>query len=127
MKKSGKIGDFFYRLYRDRYLYILLAPMIIWTILFKYKPLYALQIAFKDYSLFKGIEASPWTGFDHFVTFFTGPYFWRTLSNTFILNAVILLIGFPIPIILALMINEIKSKCFRKLVKTATYMPHFIS
>ncbi len=62
-------------IYRDRYLYLLLAPMIIWVILFKYKPLYGLQIAFKDYSLFKGIADSPWVGLEHFKTFFTGPYF----------------------------------------------------
>ncbi len=121
MKNTAK------RLYRDRYLYLLLAPMIIWTFLFKYKPLYALQIAFKDYSLFKGVEASPWIGFDHFVSFFTGPYFLRTLTNTFVLNAVILLIGFPIPIILALLINEVRSKGFKKWIQTATYLPHFIS
>lgn len=119
--------SFFGALYRDRFLYLLLAPMIIWTFLFKYKPLYALQIAFKDYNLYRGIEASEWVGMEHFITFFTGPYFWRTLGNTFILNAVILLIGFPVPIILALLINEVRSKSFKKWVQTATYLPHFIS
>ncbi len=123
IKKSRFLGA----LYRDRYLYLLIAPMIIWTFLFKYKPLYSLQIAFKDYNLYKGINASPWVGFEHFETFFTGPYFLRTLSNTFILNAVILVIGFPVPIILALLINEVRSKGFKKWIQTATYLPHFIS
>ncbi len=122
-----KLKQFVATLKRDKALYILIAPMMIWTFLFKYKPLYSLQIAFKDYNLFKGIEASPWIGLDHFVTFFTGPYFLRTLSNTFILNIVMLVIGFPVPIILALLINEIRSKGFKKWIQTATYLPHFIS
>ncbi len=115
------------KLYRDRYLYLLLAPMIIWIVLFKYKPLYGLQIAFKDYSLYKGIEGSPWVGLKHFKTFFTGPYFYRTIRNTFVLNFLILLIGFPAPIILALLLNEIKNIKFKRFVQTATYLPHFIS
>lgn len=122
-----KLKQFWATLNRDKYLYMLLAPMIIWTLLFKYRPLYSLQIAFKDYNLFKGVSASPWVGLEHFVTFFTGPFFWRTLGNTFILNAVILLIGFPMPIILALLINEIRSNGFKKWIQTATYLPHFIS
>lgn len=127
LKKGTKMRMFLSALYRDKYLYLLLSPMIIWTFLFKYKPYYAVQIAFKDYNLFKGIEASPWVGFEHFITFFTGPYFLRTLGNTFILNAVILLVGFPMPIILALLINEVRSKGFKKWIQTATYLPHFIS
>lgn len=122
-----KLRQFFATLKRDKALYILIAPMMIWTFLFKYKPLYSLQIAFKDYNLFKGIEASPWVGLEHFETFFTGPYFLRTLGNTFILNIVMLVIGFPVPIILALLINEIRSKGFKKWIQTATYLPHFIS
>ncbi len=122
-----KVKLFIANLYRDKYLYLLLAPMMIWTFLFKYKPLYALQIAFKDYSLFKGIEASEWVGIKHFVTFFTGPYFLRTMGNTLALNLIILVIGFPAPIILALLINEIRYKGFRKWIQTATYLPHFIS
>jgi len=122
-----KVKQFVATLNRDKYLYLLLAPMIIWTFLFKYKPLYALQIAFKDYNLYKGIEASPWVGLEHFITFFTGPYFLRTMGNTLILNLVILVVGFPMPIILALLINEVRSKNFRKWVQTATYLPHFIS
>lgn len=122
-----KVKLFISNLYRDKYLYLLLAPMMIWTFLFKYKPLYALQIAFKDYNLFKGIEASKWVGLEHFETFFTGPYFLRIMTNTLILNLMILVIGFPAPIILALLINEIRYKGFRKWIQTATYLPHFIS
>lgn len=126
-KRRMTFANFIGALKRDKYLYLLLAPMVVWTFLFKYKPLYSLQIAFKDYNLFKGVEASPWVGLEHFITFFTGPYFLRTLGNTFILNAVILVIGFPVPIILALLINEIRSKGFKKWIQTATYLPHFIS
>lgn len=124
---KSAVADLMARIWRDKQLYLLLAPMIIWVIIFKYKPLYGLQIAFKDYSIFKGISESPWVGFEHFITFFTGPYFYRTIKNTFILNALNLLIGFPIPIILALLLNEIKHKGFKKFVQTSTYLPHFIS
>lgn len=122
-----KKNKFLKNIYRDRYLYLLIAPMIVWLILFKYRPLYGLQIAFKDYSLFKGIEGSPWVGLQNFYDFFNGPYFLKTLKNTFILNFMVLIISFPIPIILALLINEIKSNNFKKVVQTATYLPHFIS
>ncbi|SHH88576.1 ABC transporter permease [Clostridium grantii] len=122
-----KFNESWTQVKKDKALYVLLAPMIIWLILFKYKPLYGLQIAFKDYNIFKGIEASKWVGFEHFITFFNGPYFLRTFGNTVILNGVMLLVSFPIPIILALLINEIRIMRFKKFIQTSIYLPHFIS
>ncbi|WP_339208337.1 ABC transporter permease subunit [Paenibacillus sp. FSL K6-3182] len=114
-------------LIRDRYLYLLLIPFLAWYIIFAYKPMYGLQIAFKDFSVYKGIEASPWVGFEHFETFFKSPYFWRLLKNTVLLSFYQLLFAFPVPIILALLLNELKSGIFKATVQTFTYLPHFIS
>ncbi|MEK5252261.1 ABC transporter permease subunit [Paenibacillus sp. FSL F4-0125] len=112
---------------RDRYLYLLLIPFLAWYIIFAYKPMYGLQIAFKDFSVYKGIEASPWVGFEHFETFFKSPYFWRLLKNTVLLSLYQLLFAFPAPIILALLFNELKNGVFKATVQTFTYLPHFIS
>lgn len=112
---------------RDKYLYLLLIPFIAWYIIFLYRPMYGLQIAFKDYSIFQGIEASPWVGFQHFVQFFESDYFIRTLKNTILISLYTLVFAFPAPIILALLFNEIKSATYRKLTQTATYLPYFIS
>ncbi|WHY19867.1 ABC transporter permease subunit [Paenibacillus sp. G2S3] len=114
-------------LIRDRYLYLLLIPFLAWYIIFAYKPMYGLQIAFKDFSVYKGIEASPWVGFEHFETFFKSPYFWRLLKNTVLLSMYQLLFAFPVPIILALLFNELKNGVFKATVQTFTYLPHFIS
>jgi putative aldouronate transport system permease protein len=108
-------------------LYLLLIPFLAWYALFMYKPMYGLQIAFKDFSLFKGIEGSTWVGLEHFKQFFEGPYFWRTLKNTLLLSLYQLLFAFPAPIVLALLLNEVRSRLFQKFVQTFTYLPHFIS
>ena len=112
---------------REWQIYVLLAPTIIWLILFLYKPMYGLQIAFKDYSLFRGIEGSPWVGFEHFYTLFQNDQFLRAIRNTVIISFYSLLFGFPVPIILALMFNEILNQRFKKTAQTIVYLPHFIS
>ncbi|MCT4544716.1 MAG: ABC transporter permease subunit [Vallitalea sp.] len=112
---------------KRKQLYMMLIPFLLYYIFFLYRPLIGLQIAFKDYSLFKGMAESEWIGFDHFIEFFSGPYFFRLLKNTFLINLYGLVIGFPIPIILALMLNELKNLKLKKFVQTATYLPHFIS
>ncbi len=121
------IKNKFPTLFRYWRLYLMLVPFILFYIIFLYRPLWGIQIAFKDYSIFKGIEGSPWIGFKHFITFFDSPYFVRTLVNTFLINLYGLVFGFPIPIILALLLNEVKNKYFRNTVQTAIYLPHFIS
>jgi putative aldouronate transport system permease protein len=108
-------------------LYLLLIPVLIWYFLFRYLPIYGVQIAFKDFMPFKGIWASPWVGFKHFVRFFNSYYFWRLIRNTIGISVYTLAVEFPAAIILALMMNEVRSYGFRRVVQNVTYIPHFIS
>jgi putative aldouronate transport system permease protein len=112
---------------KNKYLYIMLSPVLLYYVLFHYLPMYGAMIAFKDYSPIRGIWGSAWTGFDHFIQFFNGPYFIRTLKNTLLLSFYELLFGFPAPIVLALLLNEIRLSWFKRAVQSITYMPHFIS
>ncbi len=112
---------------RNRSLYLLVLPVIIFYLLFHYKPMYGALIAFKDYSPALGFSGSPWVGLDNFVRFFDGIYFWRLLRNTVLLSFYNILFGFPAPIILALLLNEVKNEKFKRLTQTITYLPHFIS
>ena len=108
-------------------LYLLLVPALLFYTLFCYKPLYGAIIAFKRYVPTKGIIASPWVGLTHFEAFFGSYYFWRLLRNTLTISLSSLVIGFPAPIIFALLLNELRSERFKKIVQTVTYLPHFIS
>ncbi len=108
-------------------LYLLIVPFILWYLVFMYKPMYGLQIAFKDYDVLSGIAESPFIGFNHFQEFLKDEFFWRAFRNTIIINFYSLVFGFPAPIILALMLNEVKNVKFKKVVQTVTYLPHFIS
>ena len=101
--------------------------MIIWFLVFLYKPMYGLQIAFKDYSIFRGIEASPWVGLEHFNDLFSNSQFLRAIKNTFLISFYSLIFGFPVPILLALMFNEIINAVFKRSAQTIVYLPHFIS
>ena len=112
---------------REWQIYVMLAPMIIWFLLFLYKPMYGLQIAFKDYSIFWGIVESPWVGWEHFETLFNNSQFIRAVKNTVIISALSLIFGFPVPIFLALMFNEILHALYRRTCQTIVYLPHFIS
>ena len=112
---------------KNRELYILAIPIILFYLLFHYKPMYGAIIAFKSFSPAKGIMSSPWVGWAHFQDFFSSIYFGRVIKNTLIISITQLLFGFPAPIILALLINEIRNKAFSRTVQTVTYMPHFIS
>lgn len=108
-------------------LYLLFSPVLIYFIVFHYVPMYGMQIAFKDFIANKGITGSPWVGFKHFERFFDSFYFWRVIKNTMGIGLYELMVGFPIPILLALMIHEVRSGKFRRFVQTVTYMPHFLS
>ncbi|WP_137152257.1 sugar ABC transporter permease [Devosia sp. FKR38] len=112
---------------RDWQLYLLLAPMLIWFAVFAYRPLAGLQIAFKDYSIFRGLEGSPWVGFDNFRELFANDLFIRSFWNTIILSGLGLFVAFPVPIILALMFNEIQNAAAKRWAQTIVYLPHFIS
>lgn len=109
------------------FLYIFLAPAIIYIIIFNYAPLYGIQMAFKNYKALDGVWGSEWIGFQHFITFFESYHFKMLISNTIIISLYSLVAGFPIPIILAIIMNYMKNIKFKKLVQTVTYAPHFIS
>lgn len=111
----------------QRMLYIIFLPFILWYALFMFKPMYGLLIAFKDYSLFRGISGSDWVGFTNFKEFLTSPYFYVTLKNTLMLNLYSLILEFPFAILVALMLNEVKNKLFRTIVQTASFIPYFIA
>ncbi len=111
---------------RNWQLYTFLIPALTYFIIFHYVPMYGVQIAFKDFYANLGITGSPWVGFEHFTRFFDSYYFWRLLKNTLILNIYGLLL-FPIPIIFALMLNELRNGAYKKWTQTLTYAPHFIS
>lgn len=108
-------------------LYLLLVPVILYFLIFHYYPLYGLQIAFKDFIATKGITGSPWVGFKHFERFFDSYYFGRLIKNTIGIGVFTLLVSFPVPIIIALLLNEVKSLRFKKFVQTIIYAPHFLS
>lgn len=108
-------------------LYLLVLPPVLYLLIFKYIPMVGVQIAFKDFSVVKGIWGSPWVGFKHFEAFFQSPNFWLLIKNTIGISFYSLIAGFPIPILLALALNEIRTGYFKKTVQMVTYAPHFIS
>ncbi len=108
-------------------MYFIFLPVLIYYIVFMYGPMYGAIIAFKDFNPADGIWGSPWVGWDNFIKFFDSMYFTRVISNTLIISFSTLIFGFPAPILLALLINELRSKIFTKTVQTITYLPHFIS
>lgn len=115
---------------RNYQAYLLFLPVLAFYLIFAYKPMYGILIAFKDYSPMKGILGSPWaanSGMAHFISFFHSYYFVRLLKNTLIISITNLLVTFPAPIVLALLLNEVRSKKFKKTVQTLTYLPHFVS
>ncbi len=125
--QSSKMYELKRKFADGKYLMILVLPSVICLALFYYFPMYGLIIAFKDYNPFDGVFASEWVGFDHFVRFFNYRYFWRIIKNTFLLAFYNIIWGFPMPIILALLLNEVRSTKFKKFVQTVSYMPHFYS
>ncbi len=112
---------------RDRLLYIMLIPGVLYFIIFKYLPMMGITISFMDYMPFLGILKSKWVGIKHFYRFFTEPMFFRLFANTMILALYNLVFYFPLPIILALMLNELSGVFFKRFIQSALYIPHFIS
>ncbi|ANY67831.1 protein lplB [Paenibacillus sp. BIHB 4019] len=117
----------FYRMKVYWPLYVMAIPGIVFLIIFKYIPLAGAVIAFKDYSVFQGLIDSPWVGFKHFETLLEHPDFARVFGNTLILGFLKLTLVFPVPVLLALMINEIRKSALKKGIQTALYIPHFLS
>ncbi|SHI05490.1 ABC transporter permease [Clostridium grantii] len=127
MRKTNFSKDIVPKVKKEWDLYLLLIPMVVWYIVFAYKPMYGLQIAFKDYNIFKGIAASPWVGLDNFRDFMSSPDFFRTVKNTIMISVYGIVFAFPAPIILALLINEAKNKFLKNIIQTLAFLPHFIS
>ncbi|QNK59319.1 sugar ABC transporter permease [Paenibacillus sp. PAMC21692] len=112
---------------RNKYIYFMVLPVVAYYVIFHYIPIYGIQIAFRDYSPSTGFLNSPFVGFKHFISFFDSYYFWRLIKNTLMINLYELIFGFPMPIIFALLLNEIRRSWFKRTVQTISYLPHFIS
>ncbi|WP_052487028.1 ABC transporter permease [Gordoniibacillus kamchatkensis] len=112
---------------KNRAIYLMVLPVVLYFFIFKYFPMYGAVIAFKDFTPAKGVWGSDWVGLEHFKDFFESYYFVRVLRNTFLISFYNLVFGFPAPIILALLLNEIRQKLFKSVVQTVSYLPHFIS
>lgn len=132
MKKRNKKNDVVKtmslkeRMWKSRYYYLMLLPAVAYVLVFNYAPMYGLQIAFKNYKVSLGMAGSKWIGFRNFTDFFNSYSFPQLMENTFVLSLYQIIIGFPIPIIVALILNELKGG-FKKTAQTILYAPHFIS
>jgi putative aldouronate transport system permease protein len=115
------------RLRRDKYLYYLAVPGALFFLIFKYIPIWGVVIAFQDYSPIAGITNSPWVGLHHFQRFFSDPQFWVLFRNTMMINMLSLVCFFPLPILLSLLMNELRSELYKKIVQSIVYLPHFLS
>jgi putative aldouronate transport system permease protein len=125
--RKEKMEKLWKRVWFYRYLYLLALPGILYFLLFAYLPMWGVVIAFKDFRLFRGFDGSPWVGLKHFTFFFTSPSFPRLLKNTITISGLYLIFVFPAPILLALLLNELKSGIYKRFVQTVSYLPHFIS
>lgn len=115
------------RFNKSKYLWLLFLPCLLYYIIFRYAPMFGLIITFKNYNLFKGVFASEWVGLKYYRMFIENPDFFLLLKNTFLLGFYKLLFGFPAPIILALLLNEVRHAVLKRFVQTVSYLPHFIS
>ncbi|WP_172255400.1 ABC transporter permease [Saccharibacillus deserti] len=127
VEKQKAKPSLFKRIGRQWDLQLMVLPALLFILVFSYIPMYGVLMAFQDYSLFDGFSGSPWVGFKHFEMFFGAPEFWTVIRNTIVISLLKLLIGFPAPILLALMLNEVKHRMFKKVVQTISYLPHFLS
>ena len=110
-----------------RPLYLMLLPTVLYYLIWGYGPMYGIIIAFKQFTPRKGILSSPWAGFKYFQEFFTGPFVFRLIRNTVMINFWNLVFAFPLPIIFALLLNEVRNNFYKRTVQTITYMPYFVS
>ena len=120
-------GRLWRRIWAARYLYLMFLPVFLYYVIFRYGPMLGLSIAFKNFNAFLGFDKSPWVGFKYFEQFFNSVYLWRLVRNTLLINLYDLLFNFPAAILLALLINEVQNRRFKKTVQTITYLPYFIS
>ena len=115
------------RIWAAKYLYLMFLPVFLYYVIFRYAPMLGLSIAFKEYNAFLGFDRSPWVGFKFFRQFFNSIYLWRLVRNTLLINLYDLVFNFPAAIILALLLNEVQNRRFKKVTQTITYLPYFVS
>lgn len=115
------------RYFKQWDLQLMVIPGLLFVFVFNYIPMYGVLMAFQDYNIFKGMAASEWVGLKHFKLFFSDARFFEIMRNTIVISCLKILIGFPAPIILALMLNEVRKMAFKRVVQTVTYLPHFLS
>ena len=127
LSKINSKKGFLHNYIKNKYLFMLLAPVLIYFIVFHYGPMYGILIAFKEFYPAKGILGSEWIGFNNFEKLFTGLYFIPVLKNTLIISFYKLVFGFPAPIIVCLLLNEVRKVAFKRTIQTISYLPHFIS
>lgn len=125
--KKSKRAQTIRTLKKDKWLYVLAIPGVLYFLLFKIAPIWGIVIAFQDYNPFLGISGSPWVGFKNFTDFFANPDFIKLFANTLTLSLLSIIFYFPAPIIIALMLNEIRIRIFKNVVQTFVYIPHFVS
>lgn len=125
--QKQKIKEFISTIYKNKFFYIILIPSIVLLLIFAYRPMYGIVIAFKNFSPRKGIMGSPWVGLENFERVFELDMFWQAFKNTIYINLLKLAFGFPLSIVLAIMINAVKNKLFKNIVQTLVYLPHFVS
>lgn len=120
-------STFMKRLNRTKYLWLLFLPCLLYYLIFRYVPMFGIVVTFKNYNLYRGIWASDWVGLKYYRMFLNNPDFLILMRNTVLLGVYKLIFGFPAPIVLALLLNEMKRKVFKRFVQTVSYLPHFIS
>ena len=123
----SRCGRLMRRIWAGRYLYLMFLPVFLYYVIFRYGPMLGLSIAFKDFNAYLGFDKSPWVGFKYFQQFFNSIYLWRLVRNTLLINLYDLVFNFPAAIILALLLNEVQNRRFKKTVQTITFLPYFIS
>lgn len=126
-KEKGKRKSLWHGLRRDKFLYLLMFPGLVFFILFKYVPMWGIVIAFQDYSPYLGVVQSKWVGFEHFNRLFSNPDFVKLLRNTTMISIMSLLFFFPMPIIFSLLLNEVRNVVFKRILQSIVYLPHFLS
>jgi putative aldouronate transport system permease protein len=114
-------------IWRDKYLYLMLLPGLVYFVVYRYLPMYGVTIAFRDFRVTRGILGSEWIGWQNFESVFNAPFFWMVFRNTIIISLYKVVLAFPVPIVLAIMMNEVRKQWYKRSVQTIMYLPHFLS
>ncbi|MCZ8513965.1 sugar ABC transporter permease [Paenibacillus filicis] len=125
--RTGRIKQIWTGIVRDRFLYVLALPGLLYFLIFRYVPMWGIVISFQNYSPYQGVTGSPWVGLEHFQRFFSNPDFLVLFRNTLAINALSLVLFFPLPIVLSLMLNEVRNAMYKKIIQSIVYLPHFLS